>query len=52
MVVQDSWIDQFSLATRLRTPTMQPYAALGFPLNRVTRDDIDAALTIGVEGNL
>jgi hypothetical protein len=49
---QDSWIDQFSLATRLRTPTIQPYAALGFPLNRTTRNDIDAALTVGVEGNL
>ncbi|HEX7704289.1 MAG TPA: hypothetical protein VF403_26285 [Kofleriaceae bacterium] len=49
---QDSWIDQLSLATRLRTPTVQPYAALGFPLNRAVRDNIDAALTVGVEGNL
>jgi hypothetical protein len=49
---QDSWIDQFSLATRLRMPTVEPYAALGFPLNRATRDDIDAALTVGIEGKL
>jgi hypothetical protein len=50
--VQDSWIDQISLATRLRMPTVEPYAALGFPLNRQTRNEIDAALTVGVEGRL
>jgi hypothetical protein len=50
--VQDSWIDQLSFATRLRMPTVEPYAALGFPLNRATRSDIDAALTVGIEGKL
>lgn len=49
---QDPWIDQFSIAARFRTPTVQPYAALGFPLNHSTRQDIDAALTVGVEGVL